>query len=177
MVACYRKWRKVMDRFVMYCKYYCVIIMLVMLFLAFVQVVRRYAFNNPWSWSDEVILLMLAWFAYPSICFNVWTDDHFHISALYCKMPVKIQIVLDVFRHLVIGAFTGLLGYYGYLLMLQYASKPYPMTGISQGLRFFPVLFGGILSAVFCISNLIGTFIDRPLQEGQKEAGERGKGV
>ena len=64
-----------MDRLLVWEKYYCIATMLIMLVLAFCQVVLRYVFNKPWSWSDEIILMVLAWFSYPAIMFNVWNDN------------------------------------------------------------------------------------------------------
>ena len=169
MKEAYRKWRRFGDRCMKYMKYYSVVLMLVMLVLAFLQVVKRYVFNAPWVWSDEIILLMLGWFCYPALIFNIWTDDHFNISSLYEKFPKPVQIACDIFRHLLIGVFSILLGYYGYKLTLQFWPKPLPASGLTQGLKFIPVCFGGFVSALFCVSNLIGTFIDRPEQISDEE--------
>lgn len=173
MLQIYRKWRAAVDKCLKVLKNYCVVIMLVMLVLAFVQVIRRYVFDAPWVWSDEIILLFLGWFSYPALVFNIWTDDHFNISSLYTKFPTSVQIVCDLFRHILIGVFCTLLGYYGYQLMVQYWPKPYPASGLTQGLKFIPVLFGGVVSTIFCISNIIGTFIDRPEPIDPEEAARR----
>lgn len=175
MLAAYRKWRSAVDKCLQVGKHYCVVVMLVMLVIAFVQVIRRYVFNAPWVWSDEIILCLLGWFSYPALVFNVWTDDHFNISSVYDKFPVWLQIVCDVFRHILIGVFCALLGYFAWQMTLQYWPKPMPASGFSQGLKFIPVVIGGVLSAFFCISNLIGTFIDRPQQISPEEQERREK--
>ena len=169
MKAAYRKWRNAVDKILVYLKGYSVILMLCMLVIAFLQVVRRYVMNSPWVWSDEIVLLMLAWFSYPALVFNIWTDDHFNISSLYEKFPVPLQIVCDVIRHVVTGVFCGILGYFGWKLMMQYWPKPMPASGWTQGLKYIPVLFGGAVSAVFCVSNLIGSFIERPKRVSREE--------
>lgn len=175
MKAVYRKWRRFVDVLLKGLKAYCVVLMLVMLIIAFLQVVRRYVFNAPWIWSDEIILVMLGWFSYPALVFNVWTDDHFNISSLYDKFPVWLQIVCDIIRHVLVFAFCALLGYYGWKLTLQYWAKPLPASGFTQGLKFIPVCFGGYVSALFCISNIIGSFIDRPQKISAAEQARREK--
>ena len=175
MKAAYRKWRGFIDKLLKGLKAYCVVLMLAMLVLAFLQVVRRYVFNAPWIWSDEIILVMLGWFSYPALVFNIWTDDHFNISSVYDKFPLPLQIVCDLLRHILIFIFCLLLGYFGYKLSVQYWPKPMPASGLTQGLKFIPVMFGGFVSAIFCVSNVIGTFIDRPEQISPEELERREK--
>ena len=164
----YRKFRRAVDRLLVWEKYYCVATMLIMLVLAFCQVVLRYVFNKPWSWSDEIILMVLAWFSYPAIMFNVWNDNHFHISSVYDKFPPALKKAADITRHILMGVFLAMMGYYGLKLTQQYWPKPMPASGWSQGLKFIPVMAGGILSAFFCLVNLIGVLIgaDRPEKGG-----------
>ena len=175
MVNAYRKWRKLVDKLLVGLKYYCAALLVLMLGLAFLQVVLRYFFNAPFVWSDEIVLLMLGWFAYPALVFNVWTDDHFNISSMYEKFPTPVKIVCDLIRHILIGTFCLLLGYFGYKLMLQNWPKPFPASQISQGLKFIPVVFGGMCSALFCVSNIIGTFVDRMPQAEEVAAIEEGE--
>lgn len=141
-------------------KIYNVILMLGMLALAFVQVIRRYALNIPWVWSDEIILIMLGWFSYPALVFNIWTDDHFSITGLYERFPKPLRLACDLLRHILIGIFCAYLGYFGWKLTKQFWPKPLPASRFTQGLRYIPVIFGGAVSALFCVSNLIGAFID-----------------
>lgn len=175
MKEAYKKWRKFGDKCMNVLRVYSVVLMLVMLTLAFIQVVRRYVFNAPWMWSDEIILVILAWFSYPALVFNIWTDDHFYISSLYEKFPKPIQILCDLLRHILIGIFCGYLGYFGWKLTKQFWPKPLPASGFTQGLKYIPVIFGGVVSALFCVSNIIGTFIERPEILSPEEKERRAK--
>lgn len=156
--------RSRIDKMLVWLKYYCVAVMLAMLAIAFVQVIRRYAFNMPWSWSDEIVLLLLAWFAYPSIVFNTWKDDHFYIGAAYEKMPKRLQQAADIFRYLIQGVVLALLAWFGMKLMMQYWPKAMAASGWSQGLKFIPVIFGAGLSTLFCLINLAGVFIGHDME-------------
>lgn len=166
MFQAYTKIRKKIDHLLVWIKYYCVAVMLIMLALAFVQVIRRYAFNCPWSWSDEIILLFLAWFAYPAIVFNTWKDDHFYIGSLYDRFSPTLQNMADILRYIIQGVFLSLLAYYGMKLTQQYWYKPMPASSWSQGLKFIPVIIGGGLSTLFCFINLIGVFIKDDTEKG-----------
>lgn len=162
----YLKFRNMVDKLLVFEKYYCVATMLVMLVLAFCQVVLRYVFNNPWSWSDEIILMILAWFSYPAITFNVWNDNHFYIGSFYDKFPPVLKKAADVARHLLVGIFLMLLAYYGVKLMIQYWPKPLPASKWSQGLKFLPVVAGAGCSAFFSLVNLVGVFIGSEKEGG-----------
>lgn len=164
----YIKFREIVDRLLVFEKYYCVATMMLMLVLAFCQVVLRYVFNQPWSWSDEIILLILAWFSYPAITFNVWNDNHFYIGSFYDKFPPALKKAADITRHLLVGVFLILLAYYGVKLTMQYWPKPMPASNWSQGLKFLPVVVGAGLSAFFCLVNLLGVFVGAEKKGGNK---------
>ncbi|GEM_PF-2569344 len=159
MTHLYLSLRRKVDVLLVWIKGYCISVMLLMLAVSFVQVIKRYAFNDPWSWSDEIVLLLLGWFAYPSIVFNTWKDDHFYIGSVYEKMSPGLQKAMDVFRYLLQGVFLVILAYFGVKLMNQYWNKPMAASGWSQGLRYIPVIFGAGMSTLFCIINLIGVFV------------------
>jgi TRAP-type C4-dicarboxylate transport system permease small subunit len=147
--------RKALDSLLVWVKYYCIAVVLVMLGIAFIQVVRRYGFNIPWSWSDEIVLLLLSWFAYPSIVVNTWKDDHFYIGSFYERLPPSFRKAADIFRYLLQGIFLVLLAYFGVLLTQQYWRKPLPASGMPQGLKYIPVVFAAGLSTFFCLVNLV----------------------
>lgn len=157
----YQKLRGAIDKANQVERWYCAALLVIMLVIAFCQVIRRYVFRAPWPWSDEVILFILAWFAYPAINLNVWNDNHFHIASVYNKFPPVLQKCADVFRHLLIGGYMAFFSYYSFQLIQQFMSKSLSVTGIPQGLKFVPVFFTSLVSLMFCVINLIGCFVPK----------------
>lgn len=166
----YQKLRKVIDKLLYWERCYCAALLIIMLGIAFFQVLRRYVLRSPWSWSDEMVLFFLAWFAFPAINLNVWNDNHFNISAFYNKFPPVMKKCADVFRHLLIGVYMILFAGYSWRLVMQYMSKPLAVTGIPQGFKYLPVFATSILCVLFCTVNLIGCFIpEEPRKEDEHE--------
>ncbi len=163
----YYSFRRTVDKLLVWEKYYCIVLMLVMLMIAFVQVILRYVFNSPLMWSDEIILVMLAWFAFPALTFNIWADNHFNISSVYDKFPPKVRKVCDIGRHVLVGMYLAILTYYGAVLVDQYWSKPLSASGLPQGIKYIPVVIGPGISVIFCVVNLIGVFVG-PEKKGEE---------
>lgn len=166
----YQKLRKAIDRLLVWERCYCAMLLILMLTLAFAQVVRRYVLRSPWSWSDEMVLFLLAWFAFPAMNLNVWNDNHFNIATLYNRFPPAAQKAADVFRHLLIGVYMAAFTGYSYQLMMQYMDKPLSVTGIPQGLKYLPVLVTNVLCVLFCAVNLIGCFVPQGPAPGKEAA-------
>ena len=171
-MKCYQKLRGIIDKAIQVERWYCAALLVVMLVIAFCQVIKRYVFRSPWPWSDEVILFILAWFAYPAINLNVWNDNHFHIASVYNKFPPALQKCADVLRHLLVGVYMTFFSYYSIQLIRQFMPKPLSVTGIPQGLKYVPVLFTGVVSLAFCIINLIGCFIPKEPASTAKGEGQ-----
>lgn len=165
MVDIYSKLKKIMDTVLVGLKYYCNVTLIIMITLALIQVFMRYVMNSPLSWSDEVILLFLSWFAYPTITFRVWKDDHFYIGVVYDKLPKKLKKAADIFRHIFLFIFLVLMAYYGIIYADQFWPKPLPVTRLAQGLKFLPVILSACLSAFASITNLIDVFNKKEIAE------------
>ncbi len=144
----------------------------VMLCICFFAVIMRYAFNNPWTWSEEVILILLVIFGFMCISVDIYNDEHVALTFFYNKLPVKAQIVLDVFRHVIIGVFFYLFAKYGHQIYQIKWKKPLPATGWSQGIVFAAQVIVCVLIVFFCIINVLKTIILRE-SKGQKEKREK----
>ena len=59
-----KKVRRILDKFVKAERYICCALLVVILIICFCSVVMRYVFSKPWSWSEEVIIILLVWFGF-----------------------------------------------------------------------------------------------------------------
>ena len=53
------KIRSLTERFLEWERMVCSVLLVLMLMVTFVQVVMRFVFNSPFSWSEEVTLMLL----------------------------------------------------------------------------------------------------------------------
>ena len=79
--------------------------------LTFVNVLMRYIFRTPISWSEEMILILFAWSTYLGIvtCFRY--DKHMRITFIYDLFPKPIQKFLDIATDIALLVLFGFLSY------------------------------------------------------------------
>ena len=76
-----------------------------MLVICFSAVIMRYVFNDPWTWSEEVILVIIVIFGYLCISIDVYNDEHIALTFLYNAVHKWAKTALDCLRHILIGGF------------------------------------------------------------------------
>ena len=81
------KVRGYFDAFIQAERYICSVILIIVTLITFVQVVMRFVFDAPFSWSEEVTLMFLVWFGYLCMAIDVYTDDHAALYFLYNDIP------------------------------------------------------------------------------------------
>ena len=144
----------------------------VMLCICFFAVIMRYVFNDPWTWSEEVILILLVIFGFMCISVDIYNDEHVALTFFYNKLSPRAQRVLDVFRHVLIGGFFYLFAKYGLQIYQIKWKKPLPATGWSQGIVFAAQVIVSVLIVFFCAMNVLKTIILGE-SKGQKEQREK----
>lgn len=63
----------------------------VMFILILSGCVRRYFFNSPIKWVEEVTNLLLIWCGYLAMCYTTAQDSHVRIDLLIMKMPKTMK--------------------------------------------------------------------------------------
>lgn len=148
-------------------QYACCALLVIMLAICFVAVVMRYAFSRPLVWSEEVILTCLIWFGFMCISIGIFRDDHIAIEGAFHKFPPFVQFACTIFRHVVLTVFCAFMTYYGWKIFKINLLKRLPATHWSQGLQYFPMVFGGALMTVYSAVNLIETLSSKNKKEGK----------
>ena len=125
----------------------CVLLALITAF-GFINVVLRYVFARPISWSEEMSVLGLAWMVYLSQGLLEADNDQLRMTALYRAMGWKI-------RHIVNGLRSALtIGVSGYLLYagLKLTYRNYSMQTVTQSLGLpLWIAFLSVPVALACI--------------------------
>lgn len=86
------------------------IILIIVLVVISAQIVARYVFNHPLTWSEELSRYLYVWIAWIGCAFCVGTRSHIRVPVVFDNFPKNIQTVLLVFGNLIIvGMFCYLL--------------------------------------------------------------------
>ncbi|MCK9330453.1 MAG: TRAP transporter small permease [Sphaerochaetaceae bacterium] len=76
-----------------------------LLFLAFVlQVVSRYVFNHPFTWTNDVIVLGFCWSVILGACYTMRKKGHVQFTMLYDIYKPKVAALLRLLGNVIIIA-------------------------------------------------------------------------
>lgn len=163
------KVRGYFDAFIQAERYICSVILIIVTLITFVQVVMRFVFDAPFSWSEEVTLMFLVWFGYLCMAIDIYTDDHAALYFLYNRMFPKLRKGADLFRHGLLVWFFAEMIKYGWMLTKLNLPKPQPATRFSQGWLYAPLIIGGALMLIYSLVNFGSTLL-KPRSEYQRES-------
>ncbi len=136
-------------------QYVCCVLLVIMLTVCFGAVVMRYAFSKPLVWSEEVILTLLIWFGFMCISIGAFGDSHIAIEGAYNLFPPAVKKACDLLRHILLLGFGCFMIYFGWQVFQINLMKRLPATHWPQGIQYFPMVFGGVLTAIYSLVNLI----------------------
>jgi TRAP-type C4-dicarboxylate transport system permease small subunit len=99
--------------------------------ISFVNVVARYVFNSPFSWGDELTVLMLAWFVYLPQAALEYGDKQLQLTVVYNAVGRRVRLVFNILRSLVTAAMGLSICYWGYKVIMM----NYELAGKTMALR------------------------------------------
>lgn len=163
------KVRESFEKFLHAERFICSVILIIVTLITFVQVMMRFVFNAPFSWSEEVTLMFLVWFGYLCMPIDIYTDDHAALYFLYNKLPPAVRKTADLFRHGLLAWFFAEMIKYGWMITKLNLPKPQPATRFSQGWLYAPLIVGGILMLLYSVVNFV-TVVLKPTSEYRRES-------
>jgi C4-dicarboxylate transporter DctQ subunit len=99
--------------------------------ISFLNVVSRYVFNSPFSWGDELTVLMLAWFVYLPQPALECEDKQLQLTVVYNAVGPRVRVVFNLLRSLVTAAIGLFICYWGYKVIMM----NYGLAGKTMALR------------------------------------------
>jgi TRAP-type C4-dicarboxylate transport system permease small subunit len=119
----------------------CVVVMTV---LVFFQVVMRYVFHAPTSWSDEIAVYAMVWSVYISTAWAVRERAHIRVMNLINLFPGKSKLAITMLSDLIWFVFAVFLTWQSWLLHLSMWDMSFssPVLGIEQRWPYLCLVFG-----------------------------------
>ncbi len=106
------------------------------------QVISRYVFNTPFSWTEELARFMLLWFTFVSAGFVMARRIHIAVDLLASKLGRKGTIVLDTFALITVFATAGVLAVAGAEFAAGANRLLAPATGLPMSVVYFAAVTG-----------------------------------
>lgn len=95
------------------------LLVLCVTFAMFYEVVARYVFNSPTTWSMDTSIYMLMWAVFLGAGYTLHTQGHVCVDVLVAKVPRPVRLLLRALTYLLVGAFSGVLAWRGLMACVQ----------------------------------------------------------
>lgn len=118
--------------------------LVVMAALVFLQVVMRYVFHAPMSWSDEIAVYCMVWSVYLSASWAVRERAHIRVLNLINLFPKKLALWLTYFSDFIWLVFGIFIFWQGVELEKSMWERTYesPVLGIDQKWPYLIIAVG-----------------------------------
>jgi TRAP-type transport system small permease protein len=132
------------------------------------QVMTRKLFNFVFFWSEEVTLLLLAWFALMAIAIGFRENIHMGIDAFTNLLPKFVNKVLDKIISACIFAFGLYLVVQGWDFTVLMLDSTLPATKLPSSITYLAMPITGIMTCGYAILQFfnIDTARYKDLEEG-----------
>lgn len=121
-------------------------------------VVLRYVFNDAPPYVEQVALLLVISVAMFGASAGVRDAGHIGLDSLVKALPEKAQFWCKVVVYVLTIAFAAALFLGGLEMAMSTHDATIPTLGISEAVRYVPILIAGILITLFSIEHLISKF-------------------
>lgn len=123
--------------------------------VVFLQVFFRYALNSPLAWSEELARFIFIWLVFISSAVVLRDDSHMSMDYFVNLMPIRIRVVIDIVKKVIISAFMIMCLFQTVKIMKVTASQQSPSLGIPMSLIYFAMFFGFTLMLIDYITRVI----------------------
>lgn len=136
------------------------------------QVVFRYALNNPLHWTEEMARFLLIWIVLLGAAIGIKRKSHFSLDILVKQFPKGVQeglaFAMDVFLFILIFDVMVNNGVYLTQLTLRQIS---PALGIRMSYVYSAVLACGTLSCFYILEDIL-SFIKDAIERRRERMAE-----
>lgn len=128
-----------------------------MLGLIILQVVSRYIFSSPLTWTEELARFALLWFAFVAAGFVMARRIHIAVDLLASKLGRRGAIALDTFALTAVVATSGALAWTGAGYAAGAARLAAPATSLPMSVVYASAVVG---FALICLHALFHIYLN-----------------
>ena len=129
--------------------------MTVMVVLTAYQVIVRYIFNSPSTWSEELVGYLFGWSTMLGATIVSGERGHMNIPVVVEKMPAAAQKFFAIFAELIAMAFSLIiLVYGGYRITLLAMGQMTSSLGVAVGVFYVAMPVCGVINILYTILNI-----------------------
>lgn len=129
---------------------------LVMVVITTWQVVARYIFKNPSTWSEELVSYMFAWASLFGACLVTGERGHMNIPVLVERFSESGQKVFAIIGEIIALLFSVVILLFGGVQITQLAMGQLTSSlGVAVGVFYVVLPVSGVLNGIYCVLNIM----------------------
>ena len=132
-----------------------VFLLVAMTLTVFSQVIARYIFEAPLSWSEELARFILIWLSMLSAAYAFKTKSHFALTILVTKLPEKQQKVTSFCIHVTVAIFFIIICYYSVIFVHSVNGHVAPALQISMQIPYSSIVVASGLISIFSLISAV----------------------
>lgn len=129
--------------------------MFLMVSVVTAQVISRYLFNSPFTWTEELARYTFVWVSFLGMAIAVKYGSHIALDMLARKLTGISRKSLMVFNNLLVLVFSGILTYSGFEFVKLGARQTSPSLSLPMDIVYLVIPISGILLIYFVLSETI----------------------
>lgn len=129
----------------------------VMVLLTTYQVITRYVFSSPSTWSEELVGYLFAWSTLFGATIVSGERGHMNIPILVDHLKPAGKKALNIFAELIAFAFSATILVFGGIQVSNLAmGQQTSSLGVAVGVFYWVMPICGVVMALYSIMNIIG---------------------
>ena len=118
---------------------------IVLVAVVFYQVLARYAFNNPPSWTEELARYCQVWIILLTSSICIRKGSHLAVDYLSHRFSQRTNLIIDVFNHVLMVLYICVVLIFGWKLMIVGRYQLSPALQINMLFVYIIFPLSGIL--------------------------------
>lgn len=152
----------------------CVALFILIIFLGLYQVITRYVFNSPSSWSEEMLTYGFAWMAVLGMALVAGKREHMRLTFIIDKFKFKSRLVTEIVGELITILFALLVFVYGGFHIVSLTMPQItPALQWRTGAMYLCIPIAGLFIIFFGILNILS--MKRSVEEDEKRRAEEAR--
>lgn len=137
-------------------EYCALILMVLMTSITMYQVIMRFIFKNPSSWSEELTIFLMIWVGFLGMVIGLKERKHTTMDFVVDLFPPNIKKIIEKCGDIIVLVFNILMFKYGFTLMGNAGKTVLPATSIPIVLMYLPLVVAGGTSILFGLVHILG---------------------
>lgn len=134
----------------------CVALFILIIFLGLYQVITRYVFNSPSSWSEEMLTYGFAWMAMLGMALVTARREHMRLTFVIDKFKLPARVSSELIVEIITLLFALIVFVFGgFHIVALTMPQITPALQWRTGAMYLCIPISGIFMVIFCLINIL----------------------